>query len=495
MALPIWARDNSAAGGGKVAKSAAITIGSGAVRFACSLVTALILTRILSVEDYGLVAMVMPFLAFAMVFADAGASNHTLQVKQLDHRELTLTFWISAVTAFAVFIIFICMAPLLSYFYGEQRLTLLTVVLGISVLIAPLLSQHNALAKRAFRQDLYGIAEIVGAVFGITLALILALNGFGYWSLVAIPVGRNISHAMTIWLLTRWVPGKPFIDMEKAKVIFNFGLYMIFARAISELGKNLDKVLIGWKYGTIEVGYYNVAYTIMMIPFFQIMTPVAGAMIPYFSQIKDSVEKLNDGLINVVVALGILIAPIMMWSALVSESLIVFVIDEKWAPSAPIFSFLAISSIGTVMSAVMGWVMVGAGKPEYLAKWTGISLISLIICYVIGLPWGAVGVAAAHTANVSLLFFFLVTYVAKIIPIQVGRLNLVVVKVVMAAAGALAMSYLALSLSKVEADQHLMRLSLSLIVLLLSYPFFFLLFFGKAYSRQVYRFVLRRKDH
>lgn len=410
MSLPTWAKSEEEVKGEKVLKGAAITISSGAARFLGSFVTALILGRILTPDDFGLVAMVAPILAFVMAFSDSGIASYTLQVKKVTEHELNHTFWLAALSAVLFFLIFLVLNPLITTFYNEDRLTAVTFVMSIVLLLSIFTSQHNALVKRCFRQDIYAIAEIVGALSGLVVSVTLALLDFGYWALVSIPIARQTTHAITIWIMTGWVPSFIKLDWEKSKVIISFGTFMIISQVVGVFGKNIDKVLIGWKYGTVEAGHYNMAYSIMMLPFLQILTPAAGAVVPYYSRLYHDTNRLDSALYSVTFAVGAIIIPFMVWASLVSEHLLIFVLGDKWAASSHIFSFLAIASVFMAFGTSLSWSLIAIGRPKTSAHWSILITIFTVAACFVGLQWEGEGVAASlmSLSFISFLVFSII---------------------------------------------------------------------------------------
>lgn len=477
MGVPKWALTDDRAGGGRVFKSASINVSSGLVRFVASLATAVILGRILTPDDFGLVAMVMPILALAMVFSDSGISTYTLQLKKVEEDELNHSFWLGAFSAVVLFVLFLLFAPLIVHFYQEDRLKMVTLVLAFSFLLTIFTAQHNALTKRCFRQDLYAIAEIAASISSVIAAVALALAGFGYWALVAIPLARHATHGIIIWYLTGWIPGVPKFNLEKSKLIMGFGMYVLISQSISVFGKNIDKVLIGWKLGTEAVGYYNMAFSIMMLPFIQVLSPVGGAIVPYFSQIIHAKGDLKKAIENVLIGLGVVVAPAMLWASLKSEHLLIFVLGDKWLPAAKIFSMLALTSISMSFGTALGWTLIAAGNPRVLASWSVFATLSLAAFCFAGLPWGGFGVSVALLVNTILLSVIFIFYLTRYIDISPLAILSTIFKVLLCSAAPVAIVIGVEYLVKIPYENHLLHLLVSFIITMMTFPVFFYLLY------------------
>lgn len=463
-------------------KSASITLASGMVRFVASMATAIVLGRLLSPDDFGLVGMVMPLIALVSIFADGGVSYYTLRSRSLNQADTSLTFWLGAIVAFGFFLVFFSASPLIARFYDEPRLIPVAAVLAATFLLTIFSAQHNALVKRCYRQDLYAVAEISGSVAGLVIGILLAYRGAAYWALVAAPLTRQAVHAAVIWSLTRWVPALPRFDWAKSKAILSFGWFMIFSIALGALMKNIDKVLLGWQFDTQEVGYYTMAYSIMMLPVWQVLTPVGGAVVPYLSQIRSDPARLRQGLQVLVVILGVIIAPAMCWAALISEPLLRFVLGEQWVPSARIFSMLALASISMALTMPLGWSFVACDQPKRFATWTTLTFFPVVGGYIIGLNWGGFGVATAYFVVTALLLLIFPRFASRCIPVEPGAYLMAVGKVILMSA--LVSVPIFLMQRMLQVSDWLLIL-LTALVLLLCVPLFSVMIFGRTYLQQL----------
>ncbi len=485
--LPSWA-DNAHKAGSKAVKNALITITSGAARFLASILTALILGRLLTPEDFGLVGMVLPIMALMNVFSDGGVSHHTLQVAKITHKELSLTFWLGAFVCLSAFLLLSLSAPGIAYFYSDARLGPITLVLAATLLINIFTIQHNALVKKCFRQDIYAYAEIAGACAGLILGISIAYMGGNYWAIVAIPLGRHFSHALVLWSMTGWVPGKFSYQKEKASEILSFGWYMTISAALTTFSRNVDKILIGAKFDATELGFYTMAYSIMAIPFLQVLTPVGGVAVPYLSQLKNDPQRFMKGANHVCVGIGLSVVPIMLWASYYSEELIVTILGEKWLNSAEIFSFLALSSISLALYTPPNWSLLAAGKAKELAKLSGYSLGPIIASYVIGLNWGAVGVAASYFCIVSVYLIFFPYYASRHTNLSFKNYLFVVTNVILSALLAI---FIAVTITDflVADSSHIVTLIVSFIILIVSTLFCFGIVFGRQYRTEIKSFI------
>ena len=401
-ALPGWALEEKLSAR-STARGSVIAIGSGVARLSASLLGALVLARYLSPEDFGLVAIAMPIVLVMGALSDGGVSTHTLQAKSLTRQGLSLSFYLASLVGVISVFLTIFSGILLSLIFDDSRLVPILFALAFAVFMSSLGSQHNALAKRYHRQDLYGLAEIIAAVCSLISAVYIAKSGGEYWALVAIPLVRQAVHTVVMWCATGWVPSIVSYDHHVAKSIMSFSSFIILSQLVNILGKSVDKWILGYHASAEELGYYAMAVSIMMLPSMQLLSPVAGAVIPYLSRVyhqkprdlSAEYNRINFILLSVVL-------PGMLWASLNSEFLIVLVLGEKWLNTAEVFSVLAIASVLMMQLSVVGWLFTSIGKSKVLSNISIFSLVSLSILSLFFAKYGALYMAFAVLANYAI---------------------------------------------------------------------------------------------
>lgn len=401
--LPVWAEADKV-GMNSAAKSAGIAIGSGFARLTASFLGALILARFLTPEDFGLVAIATPVILLMGAFADGGVSTHTLQRKTLTQRTLTLSFWLALGSGLIVAGVVVLLSPLIMIIFQDDRLVNIISLLAFSIVFSVLGSQHNALAKKYHRQNLYGVAEIIAAFLSLFASVYLAYLGAGYWALVAIPVVRQGVHTIVMWVLVGWTPGKPFYDNSLMREVIGFSSYILIFQFVNVLNKSIDKWFLGYNQDPEALGYYAMAFSIMMLPSMQLLTPIGGAVIPELSRIYHY-NKINlaDTISKITVVLLGVISPAMIWASINAELLISIVLGEKWLPSAPIFSVLSLVSILMTILSIVGWTYTAVGNSRILSNLSIVSVLVLTLTSMIGTQYGALVMAWVLFANFAFM--------------------------------------------------------------------------------------------
>jgi O-antigen/teichoic acid export membrane protein len=430
VALPRWAVTKADVSSPQAAKNAGINVLSGAFRFIASLGTAIILGRLLSPNDFGLVGMVLPIVAFLLILSDSGISNYILQHKSCGEKVLNAAFCLSSLMVITICILLVLFSGSVAEFYNEPELQTITVFASFSIFLTIFTATHNALVKKYQRQDIFAISEIIGSIFASVIPVILAFYGAGYWSLVSIPIFRCLGHSISIWYLTRWVPGFVSPGGGHYDEMVKFSSVLLIYQIFTVIGKNIDKVVAGYAFGANELGYYTMAVNLMLLPAIQILTPVGGALIPYFSSIYGR-EGYFGSVLAASLRLGFVVLPLMITAAIYSHEIITLVLGDKWAPTGEIFFILAFVSLIYVYESVLTWSVIGAGKPKVLAKWVFLSTGMTLIAVFVGAQYSTLAIAYGLLVSSVIVHILYAFYVTKHLDASVASYFNYLLKVVL----------------------------------------------------------------
>ncbi|MCU1266104.1 MAG: polysaccharide biosynthesis protein [Acidobacteria bacterium] len=388
----------------RTARGGAVTIASQGLKFFLSMFATVILARLLTPRDYGLVGMVAVVTGFIAIFKDLGLSSATIQRADLNEGQVSTLFWINI--SFSVLIMFVTVAisPLVAKFYGEPRLVSITIAYSAGFLLGGLTVQHEALLRRRMRFGGLAAAEIFALLVGLSTGIYLAWRGKNYWALVFSQLSQGLAYAMAVWLVCRWRPGLP-VRNSGVRSLLAFGRNLTGFSIINYFARNLDNMLIGRFWGGLELGLYARAYQLLMLPIEQISAPITSVAIPALSRLTDSPERYRSAYVRLIEKIAILTMPLMVFMIATSDWVVLLLLGPKWSGVSRIFALLAIAGFIQPVSGTVGWLYVTQGRTRQMFQWGLIGSAIIIASIVVGLPWGAVGVAASY----SITFFLLVT--------------------------------------------------------------------------------------
>ena len=263
-------------------------------QFIIQIASTIIMARLLVPADFGLIAMVTAITGFAILFKDLGLSMATVQRSKITHEQVSTLFWINVTVSTVITLVIFGLAPAIAWFYGEPRLTLITMVLSLVFVLGGLTVQHQALMQREMRFKALAIIRVISILAGLIAAIAFALIGISYWALVIMQITTAMFNTAGVWLLCHWRPSHPFRRVD-VKDLLVFGANLTGFDIVNYFARNLDNILLGRFWGANVLGLYSKAYSIMMLPINQIRAPLNAVAIPTLSRLQnDPTSDLRD---------------------------------------------------------------------------------------------------------------------------------------------------------------------------------------------------------
>jgi PST family polysaccharide transporter len=357
-------------------------------------VSTVMLARLLTPVDFGLVAMVTAVTAMAAAFSDLGLTEATIQRKEITHSQVSTLFWINVGMGLLLTIITAAMAPALAWFYKEPRLIGITLAVSPTFLIGGLRAQHNALLKRQMRFSAIAIRDVAAYAVAVPIALALAWYGVGYWAIIALPMALNVAQLIISWGIVSWRPGLPSRDAEIRSMV-GFGSNVAASYAVFNWIRNADNVLIGWYWGAGPLGLYSRAFNLLTLALSQITGPASNVAIPALSRAQSDPELFSKYYLRALNLVMWIIAALFGFLFVAAKPVIVMVLGAKWVDAAPVFRILAVSVFGQMLLESILWLLVSRGQSARLLKLLLIISPLMVGSFAIGLPFGIKWVAFA----------------------------------------------------------------------------------------------------
>lgn len=353
--------------------------------------------RLLEPSDFGLIGMVTAVTGVYQLFTTAGLSTATIQKPNITDQQLSTLFWINVVFGAALALLCAATAPLVVHFYNEPRLFWVTIAVSAGFFFTGLGVQHCALLNRQLRYYELVAIELFSQIAAMVVALGMAALGFGYWSLVAsatIPAALITAGA---WTVAGWIPGAPRRTHGVRSMLF-FGGTVTLNGLVTYVAYNMDKVLLGRVWGPSAVGIYGRAISLIDIPTSSLNQALGSVMFATLSRLHDDPQRLKTYFLKSYSVLVSITLPVTFFCALFANEIIRVALGPKWAEAVPIFRLLAPTIAVFGMINPLYWFLLAAGLQRrslnialFIAPW-------VTAFYLIGLPYGAQGIAAAFSA-------------------------------------------------------------------------------------------------
>ncbi|MEM6779848.1 MAG: lipopolysaccharide biosynthesis protein [Planctomycetota bacterium] len=376
-----------------------------------------VLARLLSTTDFGLMGMVMAVTSFVVRFRDMGLSLATVQRDVLDHQQVSTLFWINVATGLALTILTMAAAPVLAWFYGEARLTGITLTLSAAMFLGGVSAQHHALLRRQMRFKTLAMIQVCSVLVGSSVAAALALMGAQYWALVWMHLSAAATLATGCWLACDWRPSKPLRHSGVRSMVV-FGRDLTVASLLGQASRSVDNMLIGWQLGPSQVGLYAKAYQLLLLPIRQINSPISGVAIPTLSRLQHDPDQYRGYYrrgTQMVVSLGI---PLVAFLAADSERAILTMLGDQWRESILVFQCLGPAAVVSACNIATGWVYVSLAQTSRQLRWSIVEATVTTLAFVIGIQWGIIGMAIACSASFCILWIPGIIYCFRTTPLR-----------------------------------------------------------------------------
>lgn len=419
--------------GRKAARGAAATMAGQVVRFAVQIATVVLLARLLSPEDYGVMALAMVVVGMAEVIRDFGLSSAAIQAKTLSTDQRDNLFWVNVAIGVGLAGVVLVLAGPLGELYAQADVAPITRVMAVVFVINGAATQYRAGLSRSLRFKAVAISDTAAAVLALAVALVVAVAGGGYWALV---VQQIVQAAVALGLLVaagRWLPGLPHRHIEMRRLL-TFGANQMFAQMLNYFSRNVDTLIVGIRAGAGELGYYSRAYSLVRVPTSQLVNPASSVAVPVLSRLQDDRRRFDSYLVRGQTFLVTAMALSMGFLAALAGPLVDVLLGTQWAPAVPYLVLLAIGGIFQVASVSAHWALVARGHSASLFHLTLITRVLMIALIALGAIWGTIGVAVAVAVSGLLTWLIGVFWSGRFAAAPVGDL-LAAVLVVLAGIG------------------------------------------------------------
>lgn len=401
----------------RAVRSAGVTVFSQGVVFAVQMIATVVLARLLSPADFGVVTMVTTFSLLIMSFGQNGYSEAVIQRDEIDHFLASNLFWINVGVGLLLTIIFAAAGSLLARFYGDPRVTYVAVGMSVTILLNSTSVLHLALLKRALQFSVTSANDIFSTVVSVALMIVLARIGWAYWALVAGAIARLLFQSIGAWYLCRWMPSFPRRAAGTASVV-KFALNVYGRFSFNYFTRNTDNLLVGWRFGSTSLGFYKKAYDLFLLPANQLLVPVSDVVLSTLSRLERGSDQYKRYFLNGLSILAFVGMGAGAGLTLMGKDLIRLLLGAKWDAAGQIFTFFGPGVGVMLIYNTSGLLHLSIGRADRWFRWVVVEFGVTILLFILGLHWGAIGVAAAWTASFWILTIPAFWYAGK--PIQFG---------------------------------------------------------------------------
>lgn len=367
------------------------------------LITTIVLARLLVPADFGLVSMAMVFVGFVFVFADLGTAAAVIQREDLSEALLSSVFWANVAVGLLASVTLFTASPLLAAFYEEQKVVPILQVLSVSFLVTGLGISHRALLERGLAFGKLARLEVVAGLSGSVAGIGAALLGLGAWSIVCQTLVVTTATTLLLWAVSPWRPALRF-DWGELKSVAGYSLNLTGFNGFNYLIRNVDYLLIGRYLGAQDLGYYTLAYRLLLYPVQNVASVISRVMFPAFSRMQDD-ERFRRAYLRVVGVIAMITFPMMLGLWALAGPFVLALFGPHWRPVVILLMILVPVGMFQSVGTTVGVIYTAKGRTDWMLRWSLLAGLVVMAAFLVGLRWGTVGVAAAYTAASLVLFY------------------------------------------------------------------------------------------
>jgi O-antigen/teichoic acid export membrane protein len=369
--------------------------------FLLRLGSVMVLARLLSPRDFGLVGMVTAFTGILTLLRDFGLSSAAVQRTTVTQEQIATLFWINVLIGSLLALVVVAVAPLIAAFYHEPQLLRVTAALAAGFLFNSAGVQHSAILQREMRFTALAVIGVVSLIVSTAIAIGGAKAGYGYWALVAMTVTASLISTIGFWVATGWVPGMPH-RRAGIRSMIHFGGTLTLNGLVAYAAYNAEKIMLGRFWGADAIGIYGRAYQLVSIPTDNLNSAIGEVAFSALSRLQnDPVRLKNYFLKGFSLVLGLTL-PITIACALFADDVVFVLLGAKWEDTAAIVRLLAPTIVIFAIINPLGWLIYSIGLVGRSLRIALVFAPIMILGCFLGLPYGAKGVAFAYSAVMML---------------------------------------------------------------------------------------------
>ncbi len=347
----------------------------------------MILARILGPEDFGLIGMTMVLVQFFNIFISLGFEASIVQAESISQIQLSTLLWINIIAGIIFTLIGLLFSPYVALFYSRPELEHVFSLLAIILVFNSFGLVQRALLLRELHFTLLAKIEILSATIAGLCAILFAVGGFGYWSLVIQQISLSALSVIGYWVYSKWRPSLTF-DWYQIVHMFKYSVNVFYFNILNFFTHNIDVVFIGRLVGSEQLGLYLMAHNIIYRPIQQILLVLRKSLFPIVSRLQDDLVDFRRIYTDAIRSLFIIVSPLLLIIVYPFYAGVPIILGVEWVPIFPFILILCISSMLVLIGSPVGVIFLATGKPEYqwklsLSMVLPISLIGMVIGYLI----------------------------------------------------------------------------------------------------------------
>jgi O-antigen/teichoic acid export membrane protein len=371
------------------------------IKYFAQFFVTLILVRIISPKDFGLMAMTATVITFLNTFTDFGLSWVVIKEQNLNQRQHIAIFWMNTLVGVVLGGLCFALAPAIGLFYEAETVTLLVRLQAINFLLIGMYSMPAALLRRDMRFAELTKYNLFAAFVGHVVVLSMALSGFGVWALAAGPLVNSFVLLSVLLIFSGVQIRKPHFEKSDLRFL-KFGGLLTLSGVFFYVSRNLDDILIGKFYGPSQLAFFTKAYFLMMLSTFLPSGAIGQVFVSVIAREKEKGEEAWKRDFSLYLRNFLFFsAPVCVGLSLTASETVSVIYGARWEGSVPILFWLALAGLFQPWHNSVDWVLIGLGRAKVHLYWSAMTATVLSFCFWFGAQISVEAVAMFYLLGIS----------------------------------------------------------------------------------------------
>lgn len=380
-----------------------------------------VLARLLSPREFGLVSMVVIFTGFAGIFQNVGLGAALVQYQDVTEKHLSSVFWVNVGSGLLLTTLFIGASPLIAAFYNESVLVPITTVLAAQFFFGGLSAVHRTLFQKEVDFKSLSLVGMSTTLLAGSTAVVLAWQGYGVWSLVVKSLLNSASAALILWVASPWNPQFVF-SWGALSDLWRFSLNLLGTKTMNFWVRRLDDLLIGRFLGSDSLGIYTKAYGLMTLPLRNISGVIGRVMFPSLASIQEDIARVRRIYLRMTGAIALVSFPLMCGLLATSESFVLGVFGSQWSGMIAPLQVFCLAGMWQSIATLNGNLYLSQGRTDLQFRVSLFTKPFMIGGIIVGLYWGLMGVVIGYSAASFIVWGFEYRYAGGLVDLTFGDL-------------------------------------------------------------------------
>ena len=363
-----------------------------------SLLIFIVLTRLLDPGDFGLVAYASVFIAFVQMFVEQGIPDAIVQGKDLKTEHFDAAFWFNLAVSAALAVLVFLGAPFAARFLDEPRLADILPWLGLGLPLFGLVSIQQALMRREMLYKPLAIRTILSTIGGGLTGVVMAVLKFGVWSLVGQTLANAVVGVAVMWLVTDWRPRWRFSWLRLSE-LRGFAMHVTASAFLDYFNRRSDDFLIGFYLGPVALGYYSVAYKILLTLTRLLTSPLNSVALSAFSQLQSNREAFSEAFFRCTRGAAFCAFPAFLGVIIVAPEFVSVCFGRQWTQSVAVLRILCLIGLLHSVALLHGTALRALGRADWQMWFTLGGALTNVVGFFFAVRYGVTSVAAAYVIS------------------------------------------------------------------------------------------------